>query len=86
MSCAGNLLKTNLSPFAHLVDRDAERWDNRDALDAPARGALREEILCAFNIGERAEMTFHGHRYQLTIRCAAGVHDIAVHRLPVVAT
>ena len=61
------MMKASLSPLAHLVDGVAERWINRGELSDEHLAAARDEILRSFRIGDRAELTFHGRRYQLTI-------------------
>ncbi len=72
MSCGGNMMRASLSPLAHLVDGVAERWSAVNTGDNPQRETVRQEILRAFRLGDRDELTFHGHNYLLTIRRAAG--------------
>lgn len=84
-SCGGSMMKASLNPLAHLVDGVAARWLVRDELTAEQRALIRDEILRAFRIGDRTELTFHGGRYALTIRQDAaepGGHSIIARELP----
>jgi hypothetical protein len=74
MSCGGNMMRMSHQPLAHLVDGAAERWLAVAAASSAEQLIVRKEIIAAFPLGERAELTFHGLRYLLTIYSAAE-HD-----------
>lgn len=64
-------MRTAHQPLAHLVDAAAQSWLAAERASDPERRAVRSEIVRAFNIGDKAELTFHGLRYLLTItHCA----------------
>jgi hypothetical protein len=85
------MMRAGLQPLAHLVDAAAEKWLAVE--DAPAEQQLpvNLEITQAFQIGDRAELTFHGQRYLLSIirnsNCSPDelpqfrveIHKIAMH-------
>ncbi len=62
------MMRASLSPLAHLVDGVAARWALADSLQPEQQECIRQEILRSFRLGNRDELTFHGHLYLLTIR------------------
>ena len=61
------MMRTSLQPLAHLVDAAAVKWLAAENASEQERMTVSNEITQAFRIGDRAELTFHGLRYLLSI-------------------
>jgi hypothetical protein len=61
------MMRTPYRPLALLVDAAAEKWLAAQHAPERERLAVQDEIVRAFRIGDRAELTFHGLRYLLSI-------------------
>ena len=60
-------MRASLQPLAHLVDAAAEKWVAVEDASTEEQLRVNQEITAAFRIGDRAELTFHGLRYLLSI-------------------
>ena len=74
-------MRASHQPLAHLVDDAAEKWLAAEQASTDEQLRVEAEIVNAFPIGDRAELTFHGLKFLLSIFRAETGEQIAVHRI-----
>ncbi len=75
------MMRASHQPLAHLVDDTAEKWLAAEQASQIERQRLQMEIIRAFPLGERTELTFHGARFLLSIFSDTNGERIKVHRI-----